>query len=246
VSDNAPGHRRDVRRCDPARVPWYSPAWTRSATPPRRSPRGSPIADRGAGRDPRCSARSGKPCRRSSARPRARFSLSVDRPNVLIGVMIGAAVVFLLLSGLAIMAVGRAAGRVVYEVREQFRTHPGIMDFTEKPEYGPGWSTSAPRTRWRGAGHAWPAGRADGRSRSASRLATLRSGAFLAGAIAAGAADGCLSWPTRAAPGTTPKKLVEDGNYGREGLGGARGHHHRRHGWATRSRTRRAPAINTR
>jgi K(+)-stimulated pyrophosphate-energized sodium pump len=63
------------------------------------------------------------------------FSLSVDKPSNLVGVMIGASVVFLF-SGLAIMAVGRAAGRVVFEVREQFRTHPGIMDYTEKPEYG--------------------------------------------------------------------------------------------------------------
>src|SRR5690606_9951832 len=63
------------------------------------------------------------------------FGLSVDQPDVLVGVIIGAAVVFLF-SGLAIMAVGRAAGRVVHEVREQFRTRPGIMDGTEKPEYG--------------------------------------------------------------------------------------------------------------
>ncbi|MGI9009079.1 MAG: sodium-translocating pyrophosphatase [Streptosporangiaceae bacterium] len=63
------------------------------------------------------------------------FSLSIDRPNALVGLIVGAAVVFYF-SGLAIMAVGRAAGRVVFEVREQFRTHPGIMDFTEKPEYG--------------------------------------------------------------------------------------------------------------
>ena len=48
--------------------------------------------------------------------------------------IIGASVVFLF-SGLAISAVGRAAGRVVYEVRAQFRDHPGIMDFTEKPDY---------------------------------------------------------------------------------------------------------------
>ena len=54
---------------------------------------------------------------------------------MLVGVIIGASVVFLFAS-LLIMAVGRAAQRVVFEVREQFRTHPGIMNFTEKPEYG--------------------------------------------------------------------------------------------------------------
>ncbi len=63
------------------------------------------------------------------------FSLSIDSPNDLVGLIVGAAVVFLFAS-LLIRAVGRAAGRVVLEVREQFRTHPGIMDYTEKPEYG--------------------------------------------------------------------------------------------------------------
>jgi K(+)-stimulated pyrophosphate-energized sodium pump len=62
------------------------------------------------------------------------FSLSVDRPRVLIGVIVGGSVVFLFAS-LLIMAVGRAAQGVVAEVRNQFRLHPGIMDYTEKPEY---------------------------------------------------------------------------------------------------------------
>ena len=62
------------------------------------------------------------------------FSLSLDNPDVLVGVIIGAAVVFFF-SGLAIMAVGRAAQRVVLEVRNQFRTRPGIMDGSETPEY---------------------------------------------------------------------------------------------------------------
>jgi K(+)-stimulated pyrophosphate-energized sodium pump len=47
----------------------------------------------------------------------------------------GAAVVFLF-SGLAINAVSRSAGAVVFEVRRQFRELPGIMDGTQRPEYG--------------------------------------------------------------------------------------------------------------
>jgi K(+)-stimulated pyrophosphate-energized sodium pump len=63
------------------------------------------------------------------------FANTIVSPNTLVGVIIGAAVVFMF-SGLAINAVSRAAGAVVYEVRAQFRDHPGIMDGTERPEYG--------------------------------------------------------------------------------------------------------------
>jgi K(+)-stimulated pyrophosphate-energized sodium pump len=59
----------------------------------------------------------------------------VVSPNVVVGLMIGAAVVFLF-SGLAIDAVTRAAGAIVFEVRRQFKERPGIMDFSEKPDYG--------------------------------------------------------------------------------------------------------------
>jgi K(+)-stimulated pyrophosphate-energized sodium pump len=61
--------------------------------------------------------------------------LDVSNPRNLVGLIIGASVVFLF-SGLAINAVSRAAGAVIFEVRRQFRDHPGIMDYTEKPEYG--------------------------------------------------------------------------------------------------------------
>lgn len=56
-------------------------------------------------------------------------------PITLVGVILGAATVFLF-SGLAIDAVTRAAGAIVFEVRRQFREHPGIMTFQERPEYG--------------------------------------------------------------------------------------------------------------
>ena len=143
----------------------------------------------------------------------ASFTLSIDQPNALVGLMVGAAVVFFF-SGLAIMAVGRAAGRVVYEVRKQFREHPGIMDYTEKPEYGrvvdictadslrelttPGLlAVLTPIAVGFGFGY-------------------TPLGAMLAGAIAAGAlmavflANSGGAWDNA-------KKLVEDGNFGGKG-----------------------------
>ncbi|GAB3456552.1 sodium-translocating pyrophosphatase [Kineococcus endophyticus] len=59
----------------------------------------------------------------------------ISTPTTLVGVLLGAAVVFLF-SGLAVNAVGRSAGAVVLEVRRQFADHPGIMDGTEKPDHG--------------------------------------------------------------------------------------------------------------
>jgi len=66
--------------------------------------------------------------------PVDQVGIPIEQPDVLVGLLIGGSVAFMF-SALAIRAVGRAAGRVVFEVRKQFREHPGIMDYTERPNY---------------------------------------------------------------------------------------------------------------
>jgi K(+)-stimulated pyrophosphate-energized sodium pump len=61
-------------------------------------------------------------------------SVDLADVNVFIAALLAAMLVYLF-SSLAIRAVGRAAQGIIVEVRRQFREHPGIMDFTERPDY---------------------------------------------------------------------------------------------------------------
>ncbi|MCO1615858.1 sodium-translocating pyrophosphatase [Micromonospora tulbaghiae] len=140
-------------------------------------------------------------------------SLNVSNPRNLVGLIIGAAVVFLF-SGLAINAVSRSAGAVVMEVRRQFREMPGIMDRTQRPEYGKVvdiCTRDAQRELMTPGLLAILAPIAVGFGLGPGALA-----AYLAGAIGAGTlmavflANSGGAWDNA-------KKLVEDGAYGGKG-----------------------------
>ena len=64
-----------------------------------------------------------------------KFVFAIDNPNVLVGLFIGGLLPYYF-GALAMKAVGKSAGSVVEDVRAQFREKPGIMDYTEQPDYG--------------------------------------------------------------------------------------------------------------
>ncbi|HEY5334536.1 MAG TPA: sodium-translocating pyrophosphatase [Mycobacteriales bacterium] len=143
----------------------------------------------------------------------AQFSLSVNKPNVLFGVIIGAAVVFLF-SGLAINAVARAAARVVTEVRKQFRDNPGIMDFSVRPNYAAVVDICTKDSLRELATPGLLAVMAP--IATGFFLGYEALGGFLAGAIATGVLM-AIFLSNSGGAWDNAKKLVEDGNHGGKG-----------------------------
>ena len=151
--------------------------------------------------------------------------INVANPTIFIGLLIGGSVAFLF-SSLAIRAVGRSAGTVVQEVRRQFREHPGIMDYTEKPEYGRVISicTAAAQRELVTPGAARGAHSGDRRIRDQ----LLRSRGVPGRGHPHRPADGQL--PVQLGWGVGQREEVHRGRpRGRQGIGGAQGRRHRRH-----------------
>ena len=66
--------------------------------------------------------------------PNMKVDFSLENPYVIVGLLLGALLPYLF-GAMGMTAVGRAAGEVVKDVRDQFKNNPGIMTYETKPDY---------------------------------------------------------------------------------------------------------------
>ena len=152
-------------------------------------------------------------------------TFALGDPYVIAGLFIGGMMPFLF-AALAMTAVGRVGGEVVLEVRRQFQEMPGIMEGTQRPDYSRAVDLVAKSAIKK---MMLPAlipvaipiavGIISPEMLGGLLIGTIVTGIFLAISMTSGGG----AWDNA-------KKLIEDGALRRQGLGGARGLGHRRHG----------------
>ena len=153
--------------------------------------------------------------------PDLAVDFSLSNPYVIVGLLLGALLPFVF-GAFGMTAVGRAAGAVVEDVRDQFRTNPGIMEGTSRPNYARTVDlvtkaairemiipsllpVLAPVAVYYVI--SWVAGQANGfASLGALLLGVIVSGLFVAISMTSGGG----AWDNA-------KKYIEDGNHGGKG-----------------------------
>src|SRR5688500_12430461 len=152
------------------------------------------------------------------------FSLS--NPYVVAGLLFGGLLPYLF-GGIAMRAVGRAAGSIVEEVRRQFREKPGIMTGQDKPDYGravdiltraairemvvPSLLPVLSPVVCFGAVYLIAGGGAEGKGAAFSALGAMLLGVIVTGLFVA------ISMTAGGGAWDNAKKFIEDGNYGGKG-----------------------------
>ena len=140
------------------------------------------------------------------------ITYSLQDPYVIMGLFVGATIPFFV-SSLFMNAVGKAAQAVIVEVRRQFREMPGIMDRTQKPDYGRAVDlvTQAALREMLPPGFIAIAAPLLCAFISVRMLGGLLAGAILSGMLLA------LTMATGGGAWDNGKKLIETGEYGGKG-----------------------------
>ncbi len=163
---------------------------------------------------------------------------SLNNPYVVVGLLFGGLLPYLF-GAMGMTAVGRAAGAIVEEVRRQFREKPGIMQGTDKPDYGkavdlltkaaikemiiPSLLPVLSPIVVYFAIYVIAGGGAAGKSAAFSAVGAMLLGVIVTGLFVA------ISMTSGGGAWDNAKKYIEDGHYGGKGSEASQGGRDRRH-----------------